>query len=204
MNKFKQILILSAAVLIAFSNSACTKENPAPQGKPGLMASASGNVAESSNAKVYAVESIGAVKSGKATDFKFKIDGKEQSFSELTKGKTVFLNFWGTWCGPCRREIPDIIEISKDLSNKNFIVIGMALEREPELIDRIKKVKDFANTKGIPYMIFIANTEIIDAYGGISAVPTTFIIDGKGAIAETIVGSRGKDDFMKSINRVLK
>src|SRR5688572_27362432 len=62
---------------------------------------------------VATVESVSAAKSGKATDFAWKADGKTVSFSEFTKGKVTFLNFWATWCPPCRREIPDIIEISK-------------------------------------------------------------------------------------------
>lgn len=117
------------------------------------------------------------------------------------KGKVVFINFWGTWCPPCRREIPDIIEINKELSGKDFIVVGIAMERAS---DPISQVQSFAEKNGINYINFINIPELSEAYGGIPAVPTTFIVDKNGNIAEKIVGMRDKAGFMQSINRVLK
>ncbi len=159
---------------------------------------------------VYHISSVMPAKDGFAVDFKYTQDGKDRSFAELTKGKVVFLNFWGTWCPPCRREIPDIIEISKDLKDKDFIVIGIAME-QPQSIsanDAAKKVTEFGTSKGIPYINFVAEpsvtNDIKNAYGKIPAVPSTFIIDKNGKIIEKIVGGRDKATFMTSINRVLK
>lgn len=156
-----------------------------------------------SSTPVYQIGQISTPKSGHLVDFKFNQDGKERSFAELAKGKVVFLNFWGTWCGPCRRELPDIIEIGKDLKGKDFMIVGIALERESPL-DAAKKVAAFGAEKGIEYINFIANENIKDAYGKIPSVPTTFIIDKNGKIIEKIVGSRDKATFMAAINRVLK
>ncbi|MCO5251763.1 MAG: TlpA family protein disulfide reductase [Candidatus Kapabacteria bacterium] len=138
---------------------------------------------------------------GTPVNFKFTHNGKETTFSEFTKGKVVFLNFWGTWCPPCRKEIPDIIEIQKELGNKDFVVIGIAMERDR---DPMTKVTSFSKAQGINYINFIGVKELFNAYGGISSVPTTYIIGADGKIEEVIVGMRAKAQFMKSINKVLK
>ncbi len=139
---------------------------------------------------------------GTAVDFKFTHNGKETTFSEFTKGKVVFLNFWGTWCPPCRKEIPDIIEIQKELGNKDFVVIGIATKERDR--DPVAKVTSFSKAQGINYINFIWVDELLKAYGGVSAVPTTYIIGADGKIAEVIVGMRAKSQFMKSISKVLK
>ncbi len=163
-----------------------------------------------SKTPVYTMTSVGTAKEGYSVDFKYQQDGKERSFAELTKGKVVFLNFWGTWCGPCRREIPDIIEIGKDLKGKDFIIIGIAME-QPQTIsaaDATKKVVDYGTDKGMNYINFVADSKVTNdiknAYGKIPAVPTTYIIDRNGKIIEKIVGGRDKATFMSSIEKVLK
>ncbi len=152
---------------------------------------------------VYQINSVASPKDGHIVDFKFTQDGKERSFAELTKNKVLFINFWGTWCGPCRREIPDIIEISKDLKGKDFMVIGIALEHATATA-AATKVSEYGTDKGIEYINFIGNDDLKRAYGGIPAVPTTLIVDKTGKIVEKIVGMRDKNTFMASINRVLK
>jgi thiol-disulfide isomerase/thioredoxin len=166
-----------------------------------LFASCSNSKIVSNETFVLKISSVEAGTDNSSVNFAFDNDGSKSTFKELTKGKVVFLNFWGTWCPPCRREIPDIIEIQKDLKDKNFMVIGMALEHNA---DPVQTVKDFVKTNGINYSIFIANEDIDKAYGGISAVPTTFIIDKNGKISEKIVGMQSKVKFMEAINSVLK
>ncbi|MGA2296971.1 MAG: TlpA disulfide reductase family protein [FCB group bacterium] len=210
--KINHLLLLIIISLLVISNSACTKEKPELQSGQQLASAANSTPGAAGDSKVssnvYGIESVSKVVAGKATDFTWKADGKIYTFSEFTKGKVVFLNFWGTWCPPCRREIPDIVEISKDLANKDFVVIGIACERPgSDLATNISNVKSFADAKGIPYQLFTTasdNRALSEAYGGIQAVPTTFIIDKQGKINETLVGMRSKDEFMQSINRVLK
>ncbi len=155
----------------------------------------------SSNANVYTVSNVVPSKNNSIPDFKFLKDGKLVSFKEFVKGKVVFINFWGTWCPPCRKEIPDIIQISKELSGDNFIVVGIAMER---VADPVSQVQSFAQKNGINYINFINVPELSEAYGGISAVPTSFVVDKNGNIVEKIVGMRDKASFMESIRRVLK
>ncbi len=210
--KFSQKITILAAFLL-MPAIACTnesKQESATEKKVEQVSASSQSSAEvdlaansAANVKVFNINSVAKAEQDKAVDFTWTEDGKTISFKEFTKGKVVFLNFWGTWCPPCRAEIPDIIEISKDLTDKDFVVIGIATERvQGEAA--FQKVSDYAKDKGIPYHLFLINSQVHQAYGGISSVPTTFIIDKKGEIAETIIGMRSKADFMTSINRVLK
>lgn len=161
--------------------------------------------AASGQSKVFSIETVTGGSSDKVADFTFKDGGKTVKFSEITKGKVVFLNFWGTWCPPCRKEIPDIVRISKELGGKDFIVIGIALERGDDIAENIKKVSDFASKNDIEYYNFVDNKrELAKVYGGIPAVPTTFIIDKNGKIGLAHQGMDSYDGFMTKINKVKK
>lgn len=151
---------------------------------------------------VYAIETVTAV-SDKAANFTFKKGGKTMTFQELTKGKIVFLNFWGTWCPPCKRELPDIVKISKEMSDK-VIVIGIALERGDDVSENVSKVATFAKANGLDYYNFVdGKRELAKVYGGIRAVPTTFIIDKSGKIALAHEGMDSYDGFKEKINKVI-
>lgn len=155
--------------------------------------------------KVFAIETVTAGSDSKVADFTFKEGGKTVKFSEFTKGKVVFLNFWGTWCPPCKRELPDIARISKEMGGKDFVVIGIALERGDDVAENVKKVADFSGKNELGYYNFIdSKRELQKAYGGIRAVPTTFIIDKNGKIGLAHEGMDSYDGFMGKINKVKK
>ncbi len=200
--------ILSIVIVFALiPHLACTNESKQVQSQAATLAAnnteTSSGSTSTASANVYNIKEVKKAVGNKVADFTFDQNGKTVSFAELTKGKVVFLNFWGTWCPPCRREIPDIVAISKELQGKDFIVIGIALEKgQPE--NRISKVAEFAKSNSITYNLIIGNQEIAQAYGGISSVPTTYIIDKDGTIGETIIGMRDKESFLKSINKFLK
>jgi thiol-disulfide isomerase/thioredoxin len=151
--------------------------------------------------KVLDIESVGTAVKGKAVDFTWTDGGKNYSFAEYTKGKVVFLNFWATWCGPCRMEIPDIIALSKELSKKDFVVIGISLDNRGTLEQIRNTVQGFAKQMKIPYLNFIPTKDIVSPYGQINSIPTTIIIDKNGKIVERIIGGRSKADFLKSIEK---
>lgn len=157
----------------------------------------------SSKAAVFGVSNVGATQKGFATDFSWMNGNKSISFKDITKGKVVFLNFWGTWCPPCRKEIPDIVKLDKDLPDKDFVVVGIALERERNQQKAVQLVSKFADSKGLNYNIIVDDGKISKAYGPISAVPTTFIIDRDGRIVETMQGLRSYETFLSSIKKVL-
>lgn len=152
---------------------------------------------------VFVPKTITPAKPGNVVDFVWTQNGKEIKFSDYVKGKIVLLNFWGTWCPPCRREIPDLIEVHSEGEDKDFIVVGITLERD--IANAETNVKEFAKQKGIRYLNIIDKDQsIARAYGGINAVPTTFVIDKRGKIVETLVGARMKQDFIDAINRARK
>lgn len=92
------------------------------------------------------------------------------------QGKIVVLNFWATWCPPCRKEIPDFIELQKELS-EDVIFIGVALDEEG-----FEVIRPFAMEYGINYPLIVDHGMLARQYGGITSVPTTFIIDREGNI----------------------
>lgn len=204
---FSLVTLLS---LLFITYYACTQENTDLADKKKSKntntknAKKSKKTTETPTFSVKFLEAVGPVTKGKAVDFGWKEDGKPKQFSQITKGKVVFLNFWATWCGPCKKEIPDIIQIANDLKDKNFIVIGIAVDQGENHEAVAEKIKKFGETNKMNYINFIPKQDIVTAYGKIPGIPTTFIIDTDGNIAEKIVGAQSKDEFMKAINRVLK
>lgn len=204
---FLTVIIFSLSVLSSCGQDQTSKENQTLNNTTAMLASSKSTETVTStsaaDAKVFQIESVGKAEKGKSIDFTWNDNGTKVSFAEYSKDKVVLLNFWGTWCPPCRKEIPDLIALSKELKGKSFVIVGIALERNPN--GAVNAVKEFAAKNGIEYInICDLQRKLDQAYGGIQAVPTTFIIDKKGNISETIVGGRDKDTFLQSVNRVLK
>lgn len=155
------------------------------------------------NKQVFEVTSVSEVVKDKLIDFKYIENGEEKSFSDLAKGKVVFLNFWGTWCPPCRGEIPDIMKIQKELAKSDIIIAGVALERNTTK-DKFAKVENFHTSNKMNYINFVdVDNKLNAAYGGMQYVPTTLIINKDGVIKEVIQGARPYESFMESIKKVL-
>lgn len=113
-------------------------------------------------------------------------------------GRVVILDFWATWCPPCRRGIPDLISIQNEYKDK-VQVIGISLDRETK-----GNVGEFISQQGINYPIAFPDEEVVKAYGGIEAIPTTFIIDKSGTIAYKHVGLVSKSVLLGEIGELLK
>lgn len=136
--------------------------------------------------------------SGKAPDFSLKAsDGTMVELSSL-KGKVVVVNFWATWCGPCRKEIPGFIEVYNRYRDKGLEIIGISLDRGGWSV-----VKPYIAQSKINYPIVVGDGDLADAYGGIRAIPTTFIVDKDGNIAKQHVGFMTKDDLENMIKDLL-
>ncbi len=122
-----------------------------------------------------------------APDFAFKdLKGNDVSLSAC-KGKVIFLNFWATWCGPCRKEIPGFIEVYREYKDKGMTIIGISLdETGPD------SVLSFAESFKINYPVVMGTPKIVRDYQPGNFIPATIIIDKKGKIRERHVGYMAK------------
>jgi cytochrome c-type biogenesis protein len=135
-------------------------------------------------------------------DFSWTENGEVKKLSDY-KGKVILLNFWATWCPPCKKELPDLSSISNDLSSKDFKIIGISVDENPVALETYLK------TNSLPYTIVheqqgnLLNKYMSVTGGSQNVIPQTFIIDKKGKIVESIIGSRSKQDFLSMINKYL-
>jgi peroxiredoxin len=134
-----------------------------------------------------------------APDFALKdADGKTVHLSEY-KGKVVLLDFWATWCAPCKVEIPWFMEFEQQFKDKGFAVLGVSMDEDGWTV-----VKPYLQQLKMNYRIVLGNDQVGDQYGGVDSLPTTFLIDRQGKIAATHVGlSGGKEDFRNDIANLL-
>ena len=114
--------------------------------------------------------------------------GKDLSLKDF-RGKAVLVNFWATWCPPCKAEIPDLIELQKKYGDR-FTVIGASVDQ-----DGVDGVKAFVKKYQITYPVIMATPDMVNQYGGISAIPTSFVVSKKGEAAVKIVGFRNKSQY---------
>jgi peroxiredoxin len=130
-----------------------------------------------------------------APDFTLKnLNGDEVTLSDL-KGKIVFINFWATWCGPCREEIPAFVDLQKKYGSDKLAILGISVDQ-----GTISAVPEFAKNFHINYEILYATADVVKKYGGISGIPTTFVVDRDGYLRDRMVGFPGKDYFDQVIN----
>jgi cytochrome c biogenesis protein CcmG/thiol:disulfide interchange protein DsbE len=125
------------------------------------------------------------------------LDGKTVQLSDF-KGKVVVLDFWATWCPPCREEIPDFIALQKQYKNKGLVVVGVSLDQGGPGV-----VSSFAKTEGMNYPVVMGNDDVATQYGDIQAIPTTFVIDRSGKVVAKHVGGTDKDTFEGEIKKAL-
>jgi peroxiredoxin len=144
-----------------------------------------------------------ATKGNKAPDFALKsVEGKEVKFSDF-KGKAVILNFWGTWCPPCRAEIPDMIELQKQYGGEKFTFVGVTINERKG----VEAVKEYMTKTGMNYPVLMEGEETFGKYTEFvpekmrGAVPTTFVINSAGEIIDVFVGMKDKASFEAAIKK---
>ena len=126
------------------------------------------------------------------------IDGKKVALSDL-RGKVVILDFWATWCPPCKKEIPGFVELKKKYA-KRLEIVGISVDRG------IEPVKEFYRKNKMNYPVAMATKEILESYNAIyrlQYIPTTFIIDKEGYIHDVKIGFISKDEFEKLIQELI-
>lgn len=147
---------------------------------------------------ISACSNIGAIEIGReAPDFSLTaINGDQVSLSSF-KGKVVMLNFFASWCPPCKHEVPDFIELQKEYGDKDFSIIGIALVSAGD-------ARNFATQFGINYPVLVDDGRVSDTYGPIRSIPTTFIIDKEGRITKMYIGFRSKKVFESDIKEMIR
>jgi thiol-disulfide isomerase/thioredoxin len=133
-----------------------------------------------------------------APDFELTdVDGKPYRFSDA-KGTVRLVDFWATWCAPCREEIPMFKELHAAYGPKGFSLVGIAMDDEGVSI-----VKPYVEELKIPYLTLIGNEGVVDAFGGVVGFPTKFLVDREGRIVDSWVGEVPRAILEKRIQALL-
>jgi peroxiredoxin len=133
-----------------------------------------------------------------APDFTLEsLDGRSMRLSDL-RGKAVLLNFWATWCGPCKIEMPWFVDFQKQYGSQGLQIVGVAMDDASKA-----DIAKFAKDMGVNYPILIGKESVGDQYGGVPALPESFVISRDGKIMDKIIGLRGKAEIEDSIKKAL-
>lgn len=143
--------------------------------------------------------SAGALQGKPAPDFSLaSLDGKATLKLSDYKGKAVLLNFWATWCEPCKIEMPWFVQLESKYAAEGLQVVGVAMDDSGE-----REIAQFAKDMGVNYPVLIGKESVGDAYGGIIHLPTTFYIDRSGKIVQRVEGLDSRHDIEESIKQAL-
>jgi len=183
MNEKRFWLVLAATMAAAFFVSSCGQkesQNKAPDGELAQTSAPPG--------------------SNSTGSFNFTLaDVKGDSVSLADyKGKVVMVDFWATWCGPCRQAIPHLNELYAENRGKGFEILAIAMDENGE-----KVVPPFVAANQINYKVLLGTPDAEAAFGGLLGYPTTFLIDRNGEIVDKTLGYRPKEYFDEKLKPLL-
>ena len=124
--------------------------------------------------------------------------GKTLKLSDYS-GKIVIIDFWATWCAPCRKALPDLVELKKEYAARNVEIIGISLD---EVKDR-STIESFIKEFNINYPIVLGNQSVAYKYGNVTNIPTSFILDTEGNVVSQHVGYVAKEVYVNEINNLI-
>ncbi|HEV8491455.1 MAG TPA: TlpA disulfide reductase family protein [Candidatus Angelobacter sp.] len=124
-------------------------------------------------------------------------DGKATSLAGF-RGKAVLLNFWATWCGPCKIEMPWLVDLQKKYGPQGLQIVGVAMDDTSD-----KEIADFAHKMGVNYVVLKGTEKVGDLYGGVDRLPLTYFVDRSGKVVDEIVGLRSASDIEDAIKKTL-
>jgi peroxiredoxin len=115
------------------------------------------------------------------------------------KGKVILMNFWATWCGPCKTEIPAFNQLYDQYKDRGLVVLGVSTDDEPEAL------RAYAASMKMTYPVLVGrdSEEVLDAWGPVYAIPTSFFVGRDGSICGKHMGPATKEDFEREIKALL-
>ena len=143
-----------------------------------------------------------------APDFALEdLSGRKVSLASY-KGKAVLINFWATWCAPCRIETPWLVELRNQYAAQGFEVLGVSTDDidrgdKQKLSDEKKEIARSAQQMHISYPVLIDGDTLSKPYGGLDELPTSFFVDRKGTVVAAQLGLTSKDDIEANIHKAL-
>ena len=144
------------------------------------------------------VENVGFQVGQRAPDFTLpSLDGKSVTLSEL-RGRPVLLNFWATWCAPCRVEMPWLVRLDEAYRAQGLQVIGIAVESGQK-----DEIAAFVRERGVQYEIVLGNSATLNEFGGVRFMPQSFFIDREGRITKVTAGITDESDLAEGIKALL-
>ncbi len=194
-------------LVLTFIAAGCKKKEPEPLQQAEVKAEEKPEPPQQEQAEVEAEEKTTKPSGDKAPpgpgdkpapSFTLRdLNGKTVSLSDF-KGKVVVLDFWATWCPPCVMEIPHFIELYEQYKDQGFAMVGISLDHQG-----VSVVKSFVRKYRVNYPILMADGRVDRAYGGITYIPTTFVIDAAGNIRQKYVSYQDKAVFEADIKALL-
>lgn len=141
---------------------------------------------------------VGNVQGVQAPDFTLiSLDGTKVKLSDY-RGKAVLLNFWATWCSPCKVEMPWFEDLQKQYARDGLVVLGVAMDDSGPA-----KIAQFASEVGVNYPVLLGTDKISDDYGNVQYLPTTFYIGRDGLIVDKLTGLLDRKDIEEAVKKTL-
>jgi len=141
---------------------------------------------------------VGDVRGQAAPEFELtSLDGKRVKLSDF-RGKAVLLNFWATWCEPCKVEMPWFVELQKKYGNDGLVVLGVAMDDT-----ETSKIAQFASEMGVNYPVLLGTDQVSEDYGNVQYLPTSFYIDREGKLVGKGTGLLGRDEIEQNVQKAL-
>ena len=173
----RRLLFLLAALLTLAP--ACAQEAETPEATPETVETETPPASELGPAPAFTLPTL---------------DGDSLSLADF-RGQVVLVNFWATWCTPCVAEMPDLSALDAELDG--LTVLGISVDEGPEL------VRPFAERLAVGYPLVLDDGAVAEAFGGVWALPTTYVIDAEGTIVQRVIGLFPVDDMRPQLERLL-